>query len=101
MTNAKNVVVGVEQTDAQAQLVGIGKAPLVKSFVYGFVVKAKDPNGNSSVLEMADTKNLLFFGGEADEVAILQFGGIASQSPREDPRVFALNRVLFAFGDGQ
>ena len=71
MTQAKDIVVGVEQTDAQAKLVGIGKASFVKSLVYGFVVKAEDSNGNSRVLEMADTKNLLFFGREADEVAIL------------------------------
>ncbi len=101
MTQAKDIVIGVEQTNTQAQLVGIGKASFVKSLVYGFVIKAEDPDRNSRVLEMADTKNLLFFGREAHEVAILQFGGVASQSPREDPRVFALNRVLFAFGDGQ
>lgn len=71
MTQAKDIVVGVEQTDAQAQLVGIGKTALVKSLVYGFVIKAEDSNRDSRVLEMADTKNLLFFGGEADEVAIL------------------------------
>jgi hypothetical protein len=50
---------------------------------------------------MANTEYLLFLGSEANEVAILKIGGIARQSSRENPWVFALDRVLFAFSDGQ
>jgi hypothetical protein len=101
MAQAKDIIVRTEQTDAQAQLVGIRQAALVKSLIYGFVVKTKDAYRDGRVLKMANTKNLLFFGGQANQIAIVKFVGIASQSPREDPRVFALNGMLFAFGNGQ
>ena len=101
MAQTKDVIVRTEQANAQAQLVGIRQTTFVKSFIYSFVFKTKDANRDGSVLEMANAKNLLFFGGQANEIAILKFGGVASQSPREYPRVFAFNGVLFAFGNGQ
>jgi len=43
------------------------------------------------VLKMTDAENLLFFSGEAYEVAVLEFGAICCNGSREYPRVFALD----------